>query len=69
MRSSKLEDLPNFHLRIMVQMMIEPPMLVATTIRIVRAVCVIPVEEEDKEDGVALALALAEEVSVMNTTV
>ena len=53
----------------MVQMMIEPPMLVATTIRIVRAVCVIPVEEEDKEDGVALALALAEEVSVMNTTV
>lgn len=69
MRSSKLEDLPNFHLRIMVQIMIEPPMLVATTIRIVRAVCVIPVEEEDKEDGVALALALAEEVSVMNTTV
>jgi len=47
----------------------EPPTLAATTIRTMRAVCVIPVEEEDKEDGVALALALAEEVSVMYTTV
>lgn len=66
MRSSKLEDLPNFHLRMMVQMIIEPPTLVAMTMRTMRAVCVIPVEDEDKEDGVALALA--EAVLVMNTT-
>lgn len=66
MRSSKLEDLPNFHLRMMVQMMIEPPTLVAMTMRTMRAVCVIPVEEDDKEDGVALALVAA--VLVMNTT-
>lgn len=45
----------------------EPPTLAATTIRIMRAVCVMPVEDEDNEDGVALALA--EEVSVINTTV
>lgn len=37
-------------------MMIEPPTLVAMTMRTMRAVCVIPVEEEDNEDGVALAL-------------
>jgi hypothetical protein len=50
----------------MVQMIIEPPTLAAMTMRTMRAVCVIPLEEEDKEDGVALALA--EEVSVTYTT-
>lgn len=50
----------------MVQMMMEPPTLVAMTMRTMRAVCVIPVEESDKEDGVALALA--EEVLVTYTT-
>lgn len=40
----------------MVQMMMEPPTLVAMTMRTMRAVCVIPVEEDDKVDGVALAL-------------
>jgi hypothetical protein len=66
MRSSKLEDLPNFHLRIMVQMMMEPPTLVAMTMRTMRAVWVIPVEDEDRVDGVALALE--EAVLVMITT-
>jgi len=50
----------------MVQMMMEPPTLVAMTIRTMRAVCVIPAEEEDKEDGVALALE--EAVLVTSTT-
>jgi hypothetical protein len=47
-------------------MMMEPPTLVAMTIRTMRAVCVIPVEDEDKVDGVALALE--EAVLVMITT-
>jgi len=51
----------------MVQMIMEPPTLAAMTTRTMRAVCVMPLEEEDKEDGVALALA--EEVSVTYTTV
>lgn len=54
-----------------VQTIIEPPTLVATTISMMNAVCVMPPEEEAKEDGVALALALAsteEEVSVTYTT-
>lgn len=68
MRPSKLEDLPNFHLRMMVQMMMEPPTLVAMTMRTMRAACVIPVEEEDKVDGVALALALEEAVLVTSMT-
>lgn len=52
----------------MVQMIMEPPTLAAMTMRTMTAVCVIPVEDDDKEDGVALALAPAEEVSVMYTT-
>lgn len=47
-------------------MMMEPPTLVAMTMRTMRAVCVIPVEDEDKLDGVALALE--EAVLVMTTT-
>jgi len=52
----------------MVQMIMEPPTLAAMTMRMITAVCVIPVEDDDKEDGVALALAPAEEVSVTYTT-
>lgn len=49
----------------MVQMIMEPPTLVAMTMRMMRAVCVIPVEEEDKVDGVALALEEAVLVTIM----
>lgn len=49
----------------MVQMIMEPPTLVAMTMRTMRAVCVIPVEEEDKVDGVALALEEAVLVTIM----
>jgi len=52
----------------MVQMMMEPPTLAAMTMRTMRAACVIPAEEEDKEDGVALALAVEEAVLVISTT-
>jgi hypothetical protein len=46
-------------------MMMEPPTLEAMTMRMMRAVCVIPVEDEDKVDGVALAL----EEAVLVTTI
>jgi hypothetical protein len=52
----------------MVQMIMEPPTLAAMTMKTMMVVCVILVEDDDKEDGVALALAPAEEVSVMYTT-
>lgn len=57
MRSSNSEDGLNFHLRMIVQRMIDPPTVAAITISIVIVVFEIPLEAAEVAFAVSVALA------------